>query len=84
MINRPWNMILAPSPEPVLIKQSNGWPSLVVESLRVDEKPEPPTDESVALSLSMLSAVRMAGSIEDGIVTCIYKSEGEDKCLVIL
>lgn len=52
--------------------------------MRVDEKPEPPTDESVALSLSMLSAVRMAGSIEDGIVTCIYKSEGEDKCLVIL
>lgn len=37
--------------------------------MKVDEKPEPPTDEIVASSLSMLRAERMAGSMEeDGIV----------------
>lgn len=34
-----------------------------MESLKVDEKPEPPTDEIVVLSLSRSKAVRIAGSI---------------------
>lgn len=42
-----------------------------MESLNVDEKPDPPTDEIVVLSLSRSKAVRMAGSIVGDMVNAI-------------
>lgn len=40
-----------------------------MESLKVDEKPDPPAEDIVVWFLSRFSAVRMALSIEGGIIT---------------